>query len=210
MTYDELVSRLQDYVEDTGGSFSDNVDTIIRQAEDRIYKSAQLPATRAYASGTLTAGIDTWTFPTDCLGIHEAYVTNNSTKLFLLPKDVSFLIEAYPVTTTRGVPRYYAIRNETDIMLAPPPASNYAISIGYLKKPESIITSGTSWLGNNAEACLLASCVYEAYIFLKGEPELMKTYEAKFKEELARLKVIAEGRYQRDSFRNGELRIGVN
>lgn len=210
MTYDELVSRLQDYVEDTGSQFADNVDTIIRQAEDRIYKSAQLPTTRAYTSGSLVAGTDTYALPSDALGIHEIYVTSNDTKAFLLPKDVSFLHAAYPVTTTRGLPRYYTSKGETEISVAPTPATNYPINIGYMKKPESIVTTGTSWLGNNAEACLLAACVFEAYIFLKGEAEMLKTYETKFKEELARLKVIAEGRFQRDSFRNGELRIGVN
>ena len=78
----------------------------------------------------------------------------------------------------------------------------------YFYKPESITTasSGTSWLGDNAESTLLYGCLVEAYTFLKGEPDLMQLYALRYEDALAKLKALGEGYDTTDSYRSGSVR----
>jgi hypothetical protein len=136
-----------------------------------------------------------------------AVVDSSSKYQFLLPKDVNFLREAYPQTTTTGTPVYYAIFNDESFIVAPTPNANYTVQLHYYYDPPSIVTSATSWLGDNAETVLLYGTLLEAYSFMKGEPDLINLYGKRYEEAVAQLYNLGKGLNRSDSYRNGESRV---
>ena len=208
-TYTTLKQALQDYVESDETTFVTNLPNIITQAEDRILKDVQLPDFRKNVTGSLTSGNEYLSAPTDYLGFYSLAVDNSGYE-YLLNKDVNFIREAYPVSTVTGVPKYYAVFDETTIIVAPTPNASFTVELHYFYKPESITVSstGTSWLGDNAENALLYGCLVEAYTFLKGDTELLQLYVAQYGEAIGRLKNLGEGYGTTDSYRSGAVRQG--
>ena len=136
-----------------------------------------------------------------------AVVDGSSNYSFLLPKDVNFIREAYPATATSGLPVYYSLFDGDNFLIAPTPDSTYTVQLHYYYDPPSIVTSSTSWLGDNAESTLLYGSLVEAATFMKGEADIVGFYKARYDEALEGLKQLADGRNKRDSYRNGEPRI---
>jgi hypothetical protein len=56
---------------------------------------------------------------------------------------------------------------------------------------------------------LLWGTLVEAYIYLKGEAELIQTYQAKFQEALAELKQLGDGKDRGDTYRSVQVRDKV-
>jgi len=127
----------------------------------------------------------------------------------LLNKDVNFIREAYPLTATTGVPRFYAQWDEDTFLLGPTPAASYTTQLHYFYKPESLVTASSTWLGDEAEAAMLYGALVEAYTFMKGEPDLLQLYDAKFKEALESLKKLGDGKLRQDAYRSGQTRVAV-
>ena len=67
-------------------------------------------------------------------------------------------------------------------------------------------SSGTSWLGDNAESTLLYGSLYEAYTFMKGDPDMMQLYAGRYEDALAKLKALGEGYSTTDNYRSGSVR----
>ena len=93
------------------------------------------------------------------------------------------------------------------------PAANYDVEIHYLHKPASLTSgaeSGTTLLSTDYPDALLYGSLAEAAVFLKEPPDVIATFEQRFKEAIARMKTIGEGRETRDEYRYDLLRTGVN
>lgn len=196
-----LKQAIQDYLETTETTFVNNLDTIIGLAEDRILKNVQLPDFRKNVTGAMTASDPYLGIPTDFLAPYSMAIDNSGFE-YLIIKDVNVIRAVYPDSASTGVPRYYAIWDDDFFIVGPTPDSNYSTELHYFYRPESIATAGSSWLGTHAESTLLAACLLESYIFLKGDPDLMQKYEQTFKETLQELKLLAEGRNRTDQYRS--------
>lgn len=211
-TYATLVDTIYGYLQtDVNGISTADMNTIIQQAEQRIYYDVQIPVLKKNVTGNLSANNRYLSTPADYLATYSIAVNNNGVYEYLLPKEVAFLREAYPSTSTTGVPRYYAIFDNDTLLIGPPPDANYEVELHYFYEPPSIVTqtSGT-WLSQNAENALLYGCLVEAYTYLKGEQDLISLYLGRYKESLEALKVIGEGRNRSDTYRNSEPRAAVN
>lgn len=210
MNYSELSQAIQDYCENDETTFVSQIPTFVRQAEERINRAVQIPDLRRNVTGNLTASNRFLTQPSDFLSVFSiAVIDGDGDYEFLLPKDVNFIREAYPSTSTTGKPQYYAIFDDESFILAPTPDSNYNVQLHYYYDPPSIVDNGTSWLGDNAETALLYGSLIEAYTFMKGEPDMIQLYMARYEEALSHLFNLGEGRNRMDSYRNGEPRIQV-
>lgn len=211
-TYAQLVDAIHGYLQtDTNGVPTADMNTIIRQAEQRIYYDVQIPVLKKNVIGNFTNGNRYLTTPDDYLATYSIAVNNNGDYEYLLPKDVAFMREAFPSTASTGVPRYYALFDNDTIIVGPPPNSSYQVELHYFYEPASIVDqpSGT-WISENAENTLLYGCLVEAYTYLKGEADLINLYAARYKESIEALKVIGEGRNRSDTYRNNEPRIVPN
>ena len=205
-TYGTLKTALQDYTENTETSFVSNLPTFITAAEDRIFKLVDLEFFRKNATSALTQNDPYLSVPSDYLSSFSLSITNSSSKEFLSQKDVNFLQEFHPNPATTGVPRYYAFFDVSNFILAPTPDSNYVCELHYYYRPASLTAGadgGTTWLSENAPNALLYGSLVEAYIYMKGEQDIMQMYEKQFGEALARIKDLAEARENSDAYRRG-------
>ena len=76
----------------------------------------------------------------------------------------------------------------------------------YYYRPTSLIDagdSGTTLLSTNAPNTLLYGCLFEAYVFMKGEQDVLAMYDKRFTESLSRLKDYGEARENTDAYRRG-------
>ena len=206
-TFTTLKTAIQDYTQNSETTFVNNLSIIIKQAEDRILKSIQLPDFRKNVTGTLTDGNQYLSTPSDFLAPYSLAIDNSGSE-YLVFKDVNFIREAYPVASTEGIPKYYAIFDSNTFIVGPTPNANLTAELHYFYKPQSITESsdGTSWLGTNAESSLLYGSLYEAYTFMKGEPDIMQLYATRYQEALKELKELGEGYDTTDNYRSGSVR----
>lgn len=211
-TYAQLVDAIYGYLQtDSNGIPTTDIDTIIRQAEQRIYYDVQIPVLKKNVTGNMSSGNRYLSTPSDFLAVYSIAVNNAGSYEYLLPKDVAFLREAYPATSTTGVPRYYALFDNDTFLIAPPPNSNFEVELHYFYEPPSIVDSPSgTWLSENAENALLYGCLFEGYTYLKGEQDLVSLYAGKYKEAVEALKTLGEGRNRSDTYRNSEPRITPN
>jgi len=216
MTYTELCAAIADYTQNT--FTATELSTFTKQAEQRIYNTVQLANLRKNVTGTVTANNKYLSAPDDFLSVYSLAIFpyGGGDYTYLLDKDVNFIREVYPSSTTTGTPKYYAIfgpqsNNVTELsfILGPTPSTTYSVELHYYYYPESIVTSGTSWLGDNFDSTLLYGSLVEAYTFMKGEQDLMGLYDAKYKEALLLLKNLGDGKQRMDTYRDGQVKNKV-
>jgi hypothetical protein len=221
MTYTELVAAIEAYAEnyDTAtGGFVDNIPVFVREAEQRIYNSVQLPSLRKNVIGTLGTGNKYLAAPLDYLATYSIALISptDGSYTYLLNKDVNFIREAYPTPTDTGAPAYYAlfgpntsVANELSFILGPTPDAAYNVELHYFYYPESIVTSGSTWLGDNFDSALLYGSLLEAGTYMKTDADTMGVYKDRYTEALALLKRLGDGLERQDAYRSGQVRIKV-
>tara|TARA_R100001244_G_scaffold2854_3_gene4203 strand:- start:12 stop:656 length:645 start_codon:yes stop_codon:yes gene_type:complete len=210
-TFTTLKTAIQDYTDNTETTFVNQLPRFILNAEERILKECQLDDFRKNVSGTVTQSVKFLAKPTDFLAPFSLSVVNSSNNEFLRYKHVTFLQDYTPDPTTTGVPKYYGDWDEDSFIMAPTPDGNYAAELHYFYRPQSITASddGTSWLGTNAELCLLYGSLMEAYTFMKGETELLTLYNSRFQESIQWLKNLGEAEQTQDQYRYDVVRKAV-
>lgn len=211
MNYSQLSTLIQEYCESTEQSFVANIPTFVQLAEERIYNSVQIPAIRKNSTATMTIGNKYMSLPSDWLSTFSLAVFNpsNNEYTYLLNKDVNYIRQAYPDADDLGRPEYYAIWDDSTMILGPAPDIAYTAELHYYYYPVSIVNYGTSWLGDNFETVLLYGSLREAYTYLKGEQDMMNYYEQKYQESLGLLKRLGDGLDRQDAYRSGQVRIPV-
>jgi hypothetical protein len=80
----------------------------------------------------------------------------------------------------------------------------------YFYYPESIVTAGTTWLGDNFESVLIYGALLEAATFMKSDVEIVNVYKERYAEALALLKRLGDGLERQDAYRSGQVRIKVS
>jgi hypothetical protein len=216
MTYTELVAAVQDYCENTFATVDMN--TFIQQAEQRIYNTVQLASLRKNMTGTLSANNKYLSAPGDFLSAYSLAVVDGSGNYeYLLNKDVNFIRQAYPSPTSTGLPKYYAIfgpatadSKELSFILGPTPDTNYGVELHFYYYPESIVTAGQTWLGDNFDSALLNGTLIEAITFMKGEPDMVKLYQDRYVQSITLLKNLGDGKQRTDAYRDGQVRAQVS
>jgi hypothetical protein len=218
MNYTELTSAIKGYAEndfpETVGSFTsaEQIATFVQQAEQRIYNLVQMPAFRKNVTGNVSTGNKYLATPSDWLSTFSLAVINSANEYhYLLNKDVNFIREAYPDTDAAfyAEPQYYAIFDDNTFILGPTPDTNYNVELHYFYYPASIVTAGTSWLGDNFDSVLLYGALLEAAAFMKSDNDVITFYKARYDEAMAELKQLGEAKDRQDSYRSGQVRYPV-
>tara|TARA_R100001163_G_C5053982_1_gene190530 strand:+ start:709 stop:1356 length:648 start_codon:yes stop_codon:yes gene_type:complete len=205
-TLSSLKTALQDYTDNSESNFVTHLPDFIKAAEEKILKSIDLEFFRKNVSSTLTSSDKFLSTPTDYLASFSLQITTSGSETFLKQKDVNFLQEIYSTSSSTGVPRYYAVFDINNFILAPTPNSNYTIELHYFYRPTSLTAgadSGTTWLSTNAPFALLYGSLIEAYTFMKGEADILQNYNSLYVQYLSRLKDLGEARENTDGYRVG-------
>lgn len=208
MNYTSLKTNIEDICET---SFTDDqLAMFTEQAEQKIYNTVQIPALRKNVTGTLTASNKYLGAPSDFLWSYSLAVVDSSGNYnFLLNKDVNFIREAYPSPTATGLPKHYAYFDDDSFILGPTPDSAYTMELHYGYYPETIVTAGTTYLGDEFDSALLNGALVEAIRFMKGEPDLVSLYETLYVQAIKLLKNLGDGKLREDTYRSGQYRIAV-
>lgn len=218
MNYTELTAAIKGYAENdfptTVGAFTsaDQIATFVEVAEQRIYNMVQLPAIRKNVTGNVTTGNKYLACPSDWLATFSlAVINSNNEYLYLLNKDVNFIRESYPDTDAAfyGEPKYYAQFDQNTFILGPTPDANYAVELHYFYYPASIVTAGTSWLGDNFDSVLLYGALLEAAAFMKSDVDVVNFYKQRYDEAMTELKQLGDGKNRQDAYRSGQVRYPV-
>ena len=223
MNYAELSAAIQNYSESDEQLFVDNIPTFVKLAEQKIYNSTQIAYLRRNVVGVTTTNNKYVATPQDFLSVYSVAVVDPSGEyIYLLDKDVNFIRQAYPAPTDTGIPKYYAIfgptttntdpaelTNELSLILGPTPNGSYTVELHYFFYPESIVTAGTTWLGDNFDSVLLYGAMREASIFQRQEADVVANYESKYNEAMTLLRQLGDGKQRTDAYRTGQARYPV-
>lgn len=216
MNYATLKINIQDIVEN---SFTDDqLAMFTQQAEQLIFNTVQLPNLRKNVTGILTASNKYLSAPADFLSVFSLAVIDGTGRYeYLLNKDVNFIRQAYPNPASLGLPKYYAIfgpnsndDTELTLLLGPTPNSAYSVELHYFYYPESIVTAGQSYLGDNFDSALLNGALIQALRFIKGEGDMIAMYDKLYLQSIALLKQLGDGKLRQDAYRSGQVRDRVS
>lgn len=207
MNYAELTNAVMDAVEN---SFTpDQLALFCQQVEQKVYNTVQIPALRKNMVGNVSANVPFLSTPPDFLYVYSLAISDGSRQSFLLNKDTNYIQEAYPFPGATGLPKVYGIFDANTLILGPTPAQPYEVQMTFGYYPESIVTAGTSWLGDNFDSVLLNGMLIEAGRFLRLEDNTMAVYEKMFVDAMALLKQLGDGKLRQDSYRSGQVRVPV-
>lgn len=225
MNYAQLFETIKGYVENdfpntswTGSDGSstvtftstEQINTFIQEAEQRIFNTVQLLDLRKNVTGNCTAGNKYLSVPSDWLANFSlAVVDGDGNYEYLLNKDVNFIRQAYPNPNDTGLPYCYAYFDENSYILGPTPDDDYEMELHYFYYPQSIVTAGTSWLGDNFDSALLYGSLLEAYTYMKGEADVIAGYQKRYEEAMGLLKQLGDGKNRQDMYRSGQVRYPV-
>jgi hypothetical protein len=215
VNYTELQTAVEDYTENTFSAV--DFATMTELAEQRIYNSVQLPALRKNVTGTLTSGNQYLSAPTDFLSVFSiAVIDALGNYEYLLNKDVNFIRSAFPNPSTTGTPKYYALfgpdsgnLTELTLILGPTPSAGLTAELHYFYYPVSIVTAGTSWLGDNFDSVLFNAVMVEAARFMKQEQDVVAMMDKEYAQSMDLLKNLGDAKNRQDAYRSGQVRYPV-
>jgi hypothetical protein len=212
-TLTNLQDDIRNYTEVDSSVLSNSIlNTIIKNAENRIYRDEDSDDNRFYATSNLQAGNRYVTIPSDLRFIRYAQLTDASgNQVFLEKRDTSFMAEYYDTPGTQsGLPKYYGNWDANYWVVAPTPDSTYLITLAYTKQPTSLTDSSVSasgtYVSNKYQDLLLYGCLVEAYGYLKGPADMLQYYEGSFNRALQSYAIEQQGRRRRDEYQDGVIR----
>ena len=212
-TLANLQDDIRNYTEVDDSVLSNTVlNTIIKNAENKIYREADSDDNRFYATSNLQTGNRYVTIPSDLRFIRYAQLTDASgNQVFLEKKDTSYMAEFYNTPGTQsGIPKYYGNWDANYWVVAPTPDDTYLITLAYTKQPDSITASPGSTQGtytsNKYQDLLLYGCLVEAYGYLKGPADMLQYYTQSYQNALQSYAIEQQGRRRRDEYQDGVIR----
>ena len=212
--FSNLKTDIRNYTEVDSSVLSDSVlTTIVKNAENRIYRESDADDNRFYATSNLQSGNRYVTIPSDLRFIRYFQLTDSSgNQIFLEKRDTSFMAEYYNTPGTQsGLPKYYANWDANYWVVAPTPDNSYLITLAYIKQPDTITTSDstTTYVSNKYQDLLLYASLVEAYGYLKGPVDMLQYYEGSYQRSLASYSIEQQGRRRRDEWQDGALRTFI-
>jgi len=215
-TLTNLQDDIRNYTEVDSGVLSTSVlDTIIKNAENRIYREVDSDDNRFYATSNLQSGNRYVTIPSDLRAIRYVQLKDSSNnQVFLDKRDTSFMTEYYNTpSTASGLPKYYANWDANFWVVAPTPNATFEVTLAYIKQPTSLtdssVSSSGTYVSNKYQDLLLYACLVEAYGYLKGPPDLLQYYEQSYQRAAKSYSIEQEGRRRRDEWQDGAIRAQI-
>jgi hypothetical protein len=212
-TLANLQDDIRNYTEVDSSVLSDSIlNSIIKNAENTIYREADSDDNRFYATSNLQTGNRYVTIPSDLRFIRYAQLTDASgNQVFLEKKDTSYMAAYYDTPGTQsGLPKYYANWDANYWVVAPTPDSTYLITLAYVKQPDSITASPGStqgtYLSNKYQDLLLYASLVEAYGYLKGPADMLQYYMQSYQRAIQSYAIEQQGRRRRDEYQDGVIR----
>ena len=191
-TLTNLQDDIKGYTEVGSNVFTSSVlNTLIKNAENKIYREVDSDQDRHYATSNCIVGNRYVTIPADLRIIRYVQLKDSDgNQYYLEQRDTSFIAEYYstPGTSAVDIPKYYANWDEDFWVLAPTPDRTYEITLAYNKEPTSLTDASVSatgtYLSNKYQDLLLYACLVNAYGYLKGPADMLQYYSQAYEKAL--------------------------
>ena len=213
-TLTNLQDDIKGYTEVGSNVFTSSVlNTLIKNAENKIYREVDSDQDRHYATSNLIVGNRYVTIPADLRLIRYVQLKDSdNNQYYLEQRDTTFIAEYYstPGTAAVDIPKYYANWDENFWVVAPTPDRTYEITLAYNKEPVSLTDSSVSgtgtYLSNKYQDLLLYACLVNAYGYLKGPADMLQYYSQAYEKALLSYAIEQQGRRRRDEYADGVIR----
>lgn len=207
MNYAELTERIQEYTENRESTFVADIPTFIQNAEKRIFQEAKPPVAASRVTFAMTIGSELQPLPANFLAPNSLRIDDTPNgRVYLDLKEYEYIDSAFG-NDAAGIPRTYAMREVDQLLVCPAPDVAYNATLDYFAYPESIVTAGTTWLGDNFDMLLLYAALVEAYTFMKGEQDMVAIYQAQFAKDLVLLKRYVAGPLSVDAYKSAATKV---
>ena len=210
ITYTNFLTQVRNYTEVSSTVLSDSlIDQFITNTELDIASKVDYSDLRKYSNSTFTSSNRAVSLPGDLKYLRAVKITNSGSEIFLDKRDQTFIAEFNPDGST-GIPKYYAVYNDKNIIVAPTPSSALAIQIQYVKNPPHFDSSTTTMLSDQFQNLLLYGVLVECVSYLKGPLDMYNLYKTRYDKALEAFALEQMGSRRRGQYTDGVPRVKID
>lgn len=200
LTYNEYVTQISTLavVSPTDADFVTILPQMLTYAENRIYRDLDfLSTTQALSGYKFTIGsrslvIPPSTFVTlqqiNVITPATTTIPNSGTRNTLLPTTKEFIDNVYPSASSAGVPAYFAMFDQSTILVGPWPDQTYSVEVVGTYRPTSLSSANpTTFLSLYLpDLLIMASMIYVSgyqrnFGRANDDPQMAVSYEGQYK-----------------------------
>ena len=212
ISHSDFLTQVRNYTEVSSNVLSDNlIDEFIRQVELDIAGKVDYDDLRKYATSNFVASQRYVSLPSDAVVIRSVQVfdsSNNNDRVFLEKRDVSFISE-FNNSGSTGLPQYYAMWDDFNIVVAPTPNTTYQVQINYIIDPKHFSSTNETYISKYQEGLLLYGTLEQAFSYLKGPADMYNLYKTKYDTSIQAYALQQMGRRRRGEYDDGVPRVKV-
>ena len=210
ITYTNFLTQVRNYTEVSSTVLSDSlIDQFITNTELDIASKVDYSDLRKYSNSTFISSNRAVSLPGDLKYLRAVKITNSGSEIFLEKRDQTFIAEFNPDGST-GIPKYYAVYNDKNIIVAPTPSSALAIQIQYVKNPPHFDSSTTTMLSDQYQNLLLYGVLVECFSYLKGPLDMYNLYKTRYDKALEAFALEQMGSRRRGQYTDGVPRVKID
>ncbi len=195
--YTTLITEILNTTENDASEFINHLPNIVNRAEERMVDDLDDYGLVSYTSVAVSAGNNIVTLPTGTRIVKNFNVITDGERTNILVKTDEYLRDYWTVSASTGNPKYYAHKDNTNIMIAPTPASTSNGEIVHVSRPTTLSsTAPSNYFTNFCYDGLFNACLVESYIFMKNF-EIVPLFEQRYQSSINILRNRAR-RFRRD------------
>ena len=188
MTYDSLVSDIQQYLERTDTATIAQIPRFIMLCEQTLAADLKFLGNLNVATSAMTIGNPILDKPVRWHKTVSMNVTANGARTPVYLRKYEYLREYWPDSTQTDLPLYYCDYDYTHWLVAPTPAAAYTFEILYYERVQPLDSANqTNWFTNYAPQALLYGSLLQAMPFLKND-ERLPMWQAQYQQIVSTLK----------------------
>lgn len=200
LTYSEYVNQIATLavVSPTDSAFVTILPQMLTYAENRIYRDLDfLSTTQAVTGYKFTIGSRSLVIPAETFVTLQQInvitpstvdVANSGTRVTLLPTTKEFIDVVYPSAASAGVPAYFAMFDQSTILVGPWPDAAYSVEVVGTYRPDSLSASNpTTFISLYLpDLLIMASMIYVSgyqrnFGRANDDPQMAVSYESQYK-----------------------------
>ena len=167
--YDYLITDVKNTTENDGTEFSAQLPKIVNKAENKLTTDLDDHGLTVYTSIAIPSGQAIVSIPSGTRIVRNFSMTQNGSRKNMLLRTMEFVNDFWPVSASTSAPIYYAYRGNTEIRIAPTPASTHNGEIMTVVRPTTLTSTGTTsnYFTDFCYDALFAACMVESCLFMK-------------------------------------------
>jgi hypothetical protein len=188
MTYDSLVTDIQQYLERTDTATLAQIPRFIMLCEQTLAADLKFLGNLNVATSAMTIGNPVLDKPVRWHKTVSMNVTSDGTRTPIYLRKYEYLREYWPDSTQTDLPLYYCDYDYTHWLVAPTPAAAYTFEILYYERVQPLDSANqTNWFTIYAPQALLYGALLQAMPFLKND-ERLPMWQAQYQQIVSTLK----------------------